>query len=106
MRLLIVATILVSFACKGTPPANESSETQATHETIVLDVSIEGMTCTGCESTIESTVASINGISSVDAMHASGKAMIEASIVNLDTIMIKNKIEAAGYSVISIDIIK
>lgn len=106
MRLLILATILVSFACKGTPPANESSEASTTHETVFIDVAIEGMTCTGCESTIESTIASLNGITSVDANHASGSAKIEASVADVDTIIIKDKIEAAGYSVISIEIIK
>ena len=46
-------------------------------EASVIEVSIGGMTCTGCEQTIQNNVGKLEGIKSVKASFTTGIAMIE-----------------------------
>jgi mercuric ion transport protein len=64
-----------------------------------IEVSISGMTCAGCEQTIQTKVAKLEGVKSVKALSAMGKAFIEYSPSVTDTLMIRTAITGAGYTV-------
>ena len=46
-------------------------------EAEAIEVSIGGMTCTGCEQTIQTSVAKLEGVKSVKASFTTGNALIE-----------------------------
>ena len=64
-----------------------------------IDVSIDGMSCTGCEQTIQTSVAKLEGIKSVTADFTKGRAKIEYYPGVTDTNMIRDAITGCGYSV-------
>jgi copper chaperone CopZ len=67
---------------------------------VKYEIKITGMTCTGCEQTIQDAVAKLNGITSIKANHSEGIAIIEFDSTLTDTNEIKLSINNTGYSVV------
>ena len=65
---------------------------------IVLDV--KGMTCAGCEASIEHKVGLLEGVKSVDAIYSEGSATIEYLPSKLEERTIIEAINKTGYTVI------
>ncbi len=65
---------------------------------IVLDV--KGMTCAGCEASIEHEVGVLQGVKSVDAIYEEGSATIEYLPSKLEEKTIIEAINKTGYTVI------
>ena len=59
-----------------------------------LDVS--GMSCTGCESTVEAAVSELAGVQSVDADHEAGTVTVESDV---DEEAVEEAIRDTGYEV-------
>lgn len=95
--LLILVTVLIAFACgeNGKKPEKANSKMEAS----VVEVSISGMTCTGCEQTIQTRVSDLNGVKSVKASFITGKALVEYFPEITDTLKIKESITGSGYLV-------
>ena len=106
MRYLIVVCLFLSFGCnngatrKGT--ADAKSAVQENVKTVAVEFSIQGMTCTGCEQTIQSGIRCIKGVKQVKATYKRGKAFVEFIPDIADTIQMKQKITASGYVVVGI----
>jgi len=95
---LAIALLGISCQSKDTKSTkNESPE--AAIEYVLYKVQIGGMTCTGCEKTIEAGVNNIKGISAIEASHLDGTAQIKFVKGQADTTTIKKVIESAGYKV-------
>jgi copper chaperone CopZ len=89
--------MLLSVSCGG----NKKDKLPETGNALVIEVKIEGMTCTGCEQTIQRNVGKLDGIKSVKATFADGRAVIEYYPSSVDTLGIKNAITGSGYKVIN-----
>lgn len=105
MRIFFIALVLITISCKNTTEKT-TDVTATTEELVTVELKIEGMTCTGCEGTIETNVLALEGISSVEAVHTSGSAHISSEVSLLDTTLIKETIESSGYQVVSIAILE
>jgi len=68
-------------------------------EVSAIEVSIGGMTCTGCEQTIQAGVSKLDGIKSVKASHTAANALIEYYPDVVDTVKIREAITGSGYEV-------
>jgi copper chaperone CopZ len=95
--LISIATLTI-ISCK--------SETKTTEETKTVSIPVEkyevlidGMTCTGCEQTIQTAVNGLDGIEKVTASHIKGDAIVEVQKGKFDSLAIKSKISEAGYTV-------
>jgi len=95
--ILLISVLTVAFACNSTGKKTEKAVDSDTVASI--EVSITGMTCGGCEQTIQSNVSKIAGIKSVKANAASGIAFIEYNPGVADTAMIRKAITESGYGV-------
>lgn len=106
MKYLFVICIFLAFGCTngGTKKAatEVKSAVQENIKTIALEISIQGMSCLGCEQTIQSGISSINGVKQVKADFKSGKAFVEYLPGIADTLQMKEKIIASGYIVADI----
>jgi len=80
-----------------TPAAIIEQDTTKTNK-IVLDV--KGMTCAGCEASIEHEVGALQGVKSVDASYANGNATIEYLPEVLEKTDIIQTINKTGYTVL------
>jgi copper chaperone CopZ len=64
-----------------------------------IEVSIGGMSCSGCEQTIQTNIGKLEGIKSVKASFKTGNAVIEYIPGKVDSLKIKEAITASGYTV-------
>jgi copper chaperone CopZ len=96
MFILLSAVILIEISCnnEGTKSAKTGVATMAR-----IEVSINGMTCTGCEQIIKSNVGKIDGVKSVEAAYKLNKAIIEFDSGIVDTTKIRTAITRSGYKV-------
>ena len=93
--VLIVALAAVSCNGSGKKAEKETVIQQAS----LVEVSIGGMTCLGCEQTIQNNVGKLEGIKSVKASFNAGNAIIEYFPATVDTVKIKEAISGSGYTV-------
>ncbi|MFW6320568.1 MAG: heavy-metal-associated domain-containing protein [Halohasta sp.] len=59
-------------------------------------LSVSGMSCTGCESTVETAVSELSGVQGVDADHEAGTVTVEGDV---DEGAVAQAIEDSGYEV-------
>ncbi len=58
---------------------------------------VKGMTCVGCEVTLEENISKIEGVVSVKASHSKDEAIIEFDTTKTDLRSIARKIKESGY---------
>ena len=99
-RLIIVLSfcigVLLAISCSG----NRQEKSTDPGVASLIEVKIEGMTCTGCEQTIQRNVEKLEGIKSVKATFSDGRAVIEYFPGTVDTLIIEDAITGSGYKVI------
>jgi len=93
----IVMALMLSFACGNMGKNPDNSDLKM--ELSVIEVSIGGMTCTGCEQTIQTSISKLKGIKSVKASYVTGNALVEYFPRITDTIKIKAAVTGSGYTV-------
>ena len=89
--------VLIGISCSGNSKKSEKETIQL--EPAVVEVSIGGMSCLGCEQTIQMNVSKLEGINSVKASFTVGNAIIEYLPGTVDTLKIKDAITGSGYTV-------
>lgn len=94
---ILFVYILIAVSCSGN--VKKAGKTVDKLEASVMEVSIGGMMCTGCEQTIQNNIAKLEGIKSVKADWTTGIAMIEYFQVIVDTTRIREAINGSGYTV-------
>ena len=106
MKYFVVICLFLAFGCNNA--STKKSETavkslsQGNAKTVAVEFAIQGMTCTGCEQTIQSGIASLKGVKQVKANFKNGKAFVEFLPDIVDTIQMKEKNVTAGYGVAGI----
>ena len=103
MRFLSILCLFFVIGCTN-PNTKKSPDKLAAAvsenaKTVAVEFAIQGMTCTGCEQTIQSGIASLKGVKQVKANFKNGKAFVEFLPDIADTIQMKEKIAALGYVV-------
>lgn len=106
MRFLIFICLFFVMGCNSSVTKNSSAKVATVVsenlQTAAVEVSIQGMTCTGCEQTIQSGISSLKGVKQVKADFKNGKAFVEFLPDVTDTVQMKEKIIASGYAVAAI----
>ncbi len=62
-------------------------------------IGVSGMTCVGCEVTLEENISEIEGVVSVKASHTDETAVIEFDSTKTDLYTIAKTIRESGYNV-------
>jgi copper chaperone CopZ len=101
--LLMVAVAILVAECgnKGTKEEKEDESAVVAEDLHLhyIQVSVEGMTCTGCENTVKGVVAKIDGVNTVTASFADSKVLAGYAAATPDTALIREAIISAGYKV-------
>lgn len=95
--IALILLIMTMTSCGGNDKKT-NNETVA-FEAASIQVSITGMTCTGCEQTVQTSVAKLEGVKSVKASFQTGTAIIEYNPAKVDSLKIKEAITGSGYTV-------
>lgn len=99
-RLPILLTgLFVALSIVSCGKSKKTADNPATMEKSLIEVSIGGMTCTGCEQTIQAGISKLEGIKSVKASYITGNALVEYYSGVTDTFKIKEAITGSGYTV-------
>jgi copper chaperone CopZ len=107
-RTLIFFSIiaLMLFACKAKTTETATGENSESSDLIVnpdalvqIDLKVEGMTCTGCESTINSGVSEIAGVVEVKSSHTDGVTIVKYDSTQVNIDQISQVISGKGYIV-------
>ena len=112
MRDLVFYSIIISltglFSCKSSPNENKySAESLDIHKPrIEYQLSISGMSCTGCEKTIQNSLTKLNGVVDVTASAEEGNALVVMDAAQNDTTLFRSSIRSAGYKLKSISLIE
>ena len=93
--IVLFAITLLTISCGGNKKENISESGPSSF----IEVKIGGMTCTGCEQTIQRNVGKIEGIKSVKATFTDGRAVVEYVSSVADTAGIRQAITGSGYVV-------
>jgi len=98
-RPIFLIGLFIALSVVSCGKSKKTADNPATMEKSFIEVSIGGMTCTGCEETIQARVGMLEGINSVKASYVSGKALVEYLPGITDTVKIKAAITGSGYTV-------
>jgi copper chaperone CopZ len=94
---ILLGYFLIALACSG--GGRKTGQEEKNREASVMEVSIGGMMCTGCEQTIQNNVGKLEGIKSVKASFETGNAIIEYFQGMVDSTEIREAINGSGYTV-------
>lgn len=102
---LLLALIALFTACNSGSAEQKTSSEPGSREinmdaVVMIDMDIEGMTCTGCENTIETGVSELPGIVSVEASHTDAKTRVKVDTSITSVEKISEVINSKGYKVI------
>ena len=89
-----LSLLLTLYSCKSSPK-NDSVKAEAT----TVEISSKGMTCTGCEQTIQGSISKLDGVQSVTATFTDGKAIVVYLPGKTDTVNMRQAITEKGYGV-------
>ncbi len=89
--------LILLFSCKSNTNT-QSESTDINIPVVKYEVKIGGMTCNGCEQTIQTSVNSLDGVKSTEASHVDGLAIVEVEEGKFDSVAVRNKIEESGYT--------
>jgi mercuric ion transport protein len=98
----IVLIMLIAFCVACNTSGKKVNKTVDKDTVSMIEVSISGMSCAGCEQSVQKGVAKLDGIKSVKALSTIGKAFVEYSPAVVDTAKIREAINSAGYTVTKI----
>jgi copper ion binding protein len=64
-----------------------------------LTLTVNGMTCGGCENAVKRAVSRLEGVTSVTASHSDNRVAVEFDAGKVDRAAIADAITKAGYAV-------
>jgi len=94
--ILFILMTLVPWACKPSVPENQTQNPESLKK---VEISIKGMTCTGCEETVSRGAMSLEGVTEATASFREGKAWITFDTVKVSPEQISASISKTGYQV-------
>jgi copper chaperone CopZ len=100
--IMLLCLAVISVSCGGGKSNAAKDVPEEEVVTATAEISIEGMTCTGCENTICTSVEKIPGVKAVTASHTEGKAIVEYETGKVDTAALKAAVDAAGYKAVKV----
>ncbi len=100
--LLVSFLLVFLFSCSQTSQqADEQTNKTEVNVTAIktLELQVSGMTCEGCEKTIETALTNLNGVVSAEALHIEGITTVsfDTTLVNAD--LLSQTINNLGYKV-------
>lgn len=101
--LLLLALPLFIIACQGKGDKKQSGTEPAAQVEVApeniqfVEIAVEGMTCTGCENTVEKSVMALDGVMDVEASHINKTALVKYDKTRANPDDMMTKINDKGY---------
>jgi len=96
--LFFILSIAV-FGCQNAPTKNASeAKVSADAPKVYVTLAVEGMTCGGCEKTVQGALIEIDGIDSAFASHVEKQVKILVDTTNVSLKQIQDAVNGKGYT--------
>jgi len=95
--LLIVINVSIITSCTSSDKKSEKVIVVKESDIVREKIGVNGMTCVGCEVTLEENISKIEGVVSVKASHTEKEAIIEFDSTKTDINTITKTIKESGY---------
>ena len=95
--LLILSALFILNACTFINNSKKQEIIIKKSDIVRKKIGVSGMSCVGCEVTLEENISKIKGVTKVKASHKNEEAIIEFDSTKTNIIEISNKIRKAGY---------
>ncbi|MGH1366388.1 MAG: heavy-metal-associated domain-containing protein [Calditrichia bacterium] len=99
MMLMIASFFLVSAGCSKSEDVSAKAVAEVPSKTQTIAVGVEGMTCQGCASSIETAIAAVDGVVEQKVNLEANSASITFDPSRTDTEKLVKVIGDAGYTV-------
>jgi len=96
--VFLLAALMSACADKSASTGDAKATAAVANKTLTF--AVEGMTCNGCENTVQEAVTKIEGVTSVKASHLDSTAVVSFDTTLTTTTIIGNAITEAGYVVL------
>jgi copper chaperone CopZ len=103
---LLLCLVIIAASCGGGKGKGSQETPETPAATATVSLAIEGMTCTGCENTICTSLEKVPGVKSVTASFTDGKAVIEYETGKVDTAKLKEAVDASGYKALKVSAVE
>ena len=100
--LILIFALFFLAACQSNTKKAESDSKAETVQVVQyeeIEFDVTGMTCTGCENSVENGLKQMDGVKEVKASHKNNKVTIKVEKDKLSREEIAQKIETVGYGV-------
>ena len=97
IALLTIINVSIITSCSSSDKKNEKVIIVKESNIVRESIGVNGMTCVGCEVTLEENISKIEGVVSVKASHTENKATIEFDSTKTDIEAITKTIKESGY---------
>ena len=95
--LLTIMSISINTSCISSDKKSENVIVVKESDIVREKIGVNGMTCVGCEVTLEENVSKIEGVISVKASHTEKEAIIEYDSTKTNINTITETIKESGY---------
>lgn len=86
------------IACNSNPKSEKADKSNL--KMVVLEIDVEGMTCEGCENTVNSKLSELPGVGDVSASHLQKQVIVYVDTNVTKLAEIEDNIDKIGYTVI------
>jgi mercuric ion transport protein len=101
-KLIIIIPIVLAMGYNScnSPQSKETNQTQEVIAPSIAEIDVEGMTCSGCENTVNKSVSGLDGIVEVNSSHVDKKTVVKYDPEKTTLEEIKEAITKVGYQVV------
>ncbi len=94
---MTIINVSIIESCSSSDKKNEKVIVVKESDIVRESIRVNGMTCVGCEVTLEENISKIEGVVSVKASHTEKKATIEFDSTKTEIKTITQTIKESGY---------
>lgn len=98
-NIVILLSILGFISCKNNMAVKDENKKADITNLVNAEIDVKGMTCTGCENSINNSVNSVKGVSESKSSHTEGKTWVKFDTAKTDINTILSAIKETGYEV-------
>lgn len=98
--LLFSLLAIIGFSSCNSQTQKQETQNQEVISSALAEINVEGMTCTGCENSINKSVEKLAGIAEVKSSHVDKKTVVKYDESKVTVEEIKEAIAQAGYTII------
>jgi copper chaperone CopZ len=95
-KILLPCIMFILLACNKHTTRDESKRDEVIQK---VEITVTGMSCTGCEETITKSVEALEGVEEATASYKEGKAWVSYFEGSVSEEQISSAIEKTGYKV-------